>query len=107
MKIIKDPKNDPTMITSLLVFKRKIDKILKSCFNDDVTFVNALKESFEYFINTRGNKPAELLAKHLDSKLKIPVKVRHLLRVLRGSLTHDWLCRNNVFRKLWTLSAWI
>ncbi|CAO3645006.1 unnamed protein product [Mucor fragilis] len=80
MKVIKDPKNDPTMITSLLVFKRKIDKILKSCFNDDVTFVNALKESFEQFINTRGNKPAELLAKHLDSKLKIPVKVRHLVK---------------------------
>jgi cullin-4 len=83
MKIIKDPKNDPTMITSLLVFKSKIDKILKTCFNDDVTFINALKESFEQFINTRGNKPAELLAKHLDSKLKIPVKV---------SLSHNFKC---------------
>ena len=83
MKIIKDPKNDPTMITSLLIFKSKIDKILKTCCNDDVTFINALKESFEQFINTRGNKPAELLAKHLDSKLKIPVKV---------SLSHNLKC---------------
>lgn len=71
------------MITSLLIFKSKIDKILKTCFNDDVTFINALKESFEQFINTRGNKPAELLAKHLDSKLKIPVKV---------SLSHNLKC---------------
>ncbi|KAI8636445.1 Cullin family-domain-containing protein [Parasitella parasitica] len=81
-KIVKDPKNDPTMITSLVLFKRKIDGILKHCFNDNVVFLNALKESFEQFINTRGNKPAELLAKHLDSKLKIPVKKQRLQEIV-------------------------
>ncbi|CEP10928.1 hypothetical protein [Parasitella parasitica] len=82
IKIVQDPKNDPTMITSLVLFKRKIDAILKHCFNDDVNFLNALKESFERFINTRGNKPAELLAKHLDSKLKIPVKKQRLQEIV-------------------------
>jgi cullin-4 len=59
------------MVISLLKFKKKLDKILNDCFHDDVSFVNILKESFEYFINTRDNKPAELLAKFIDSKLKI------------------------------------
>lgn len=68
---MQDPKSDQTMIISLLKFKKKIDRVLKECFNNDVSFVNILKESFEYFINTRGNKPAELLAKFIDSKLRI------------------------------------
>ena len=33
-------------------------------------YVQAVKESFESFINTRANKPAELIAKYIDSKLR-------------------------------------
>ncbi|KAI8982642.1 Cullin family-domain-containing protein [Pilobolus umbonatus] len=69
-KLIKDPSNDATMISSLLDFRHKIDSILKECFNNDSHFFNALKESFEYFINTRNNRPTELLAKFMDSRLK-------------------------------------
>jgi cullin-4 len=61
------------MINSLLKFKKKIDNILKNCFNDDALLTNALKESFESFINSRGNKPAELLAKFIDSKLRVSI----------------------------------
>jgi cullin-4 len=67
---IKDQKNDKEMILNLLRLKKRLDKILKNCFDNDVSFQNVLKESFEYFINTRGNKPAEMLAKFIDGKIK-------------------------------------
>ncbi|KAI8885479.1 Cullin-domain-containing protein, partial [Backusella circina FSU 941] len=69
-KMIKYPDEDPTMIQSLIDFKGSLDNILGTCFKGDVNFSNSLKESFEYFINTRGNKPAELLSKFIDGKIK-------------------------------------
>ncbi len=30
-----------------------------------------MKEAFEHFINTRENRPAELIAKFVDAKLKV------------------------------------
>ena len=33
-------------------------------------FKAAMKASFEAFINMRQNKPAELLAKHIDRKMR-------------------------------------
>ena len=58
------------MIEELLKFKNKMDLILNEsfCKNDDL--LHAFKEGFEAFINTRQNKPAELMAKFLDKKLK-------------------------------------
>jgi cullin-4 len=46
-----------------------------------------MKEAFEHFINTRENRPAELIAKFVDAKLK----VMPLLWALRESppVTHD------------------
>ncbi|KAK8392981.1 hypothetical protein O3P69_013189 [Scylla paramamosain] len=40
------------------------------CFSSSDKFVLALKEAFEHFINQRLNKPAELIAKFVDSKLR-------------------------------------
>ena len=42
-------------------FKDKLDNIVAVCFNKNDKFVNAMKESFEYFINQRQNKPAEVI----------------------------------------------
>ncbi|CAO3657561.1 unnamed protein product [Mucor hiemalis] len=74
--LIKNPENDQDMIMNLINFKRKLDHVLQNCFDNDTLFQNAVKESFEHLINTRGNKPAELLAKFIDSKLKpVPKRV--------------------------------
>ena len=51
------------MVQDLLVFKDKMDNILNDCFQKNEKFVNSLKEAFEYFINQRSNKPAELIGK--------------------------------------------
>ena len=58
------------MVQELLNLKGRLDTVLeKSFFRNDQLF-NTLKESFEQFINLRQNKPAELIAKFLDGKLR-------------------------------------
>ena len=56
-----NPEKDKTMVQELLDFKDKIDLIVNHCFQLKERFTNSLKEAFEYFINQRVNKPAELI----------------------------------------------
>ena len=64
------------MVLTLLDFKAKLDNVLASSFQVQPTdrnneFQQALKEAFERFINQKENKPAELTAKFIDSKLRV------------------------------------
>ncbi|KAI5105111.1 cullin-4B, partial [Silurus meridionalis] len=68
--IVINPEKDKTMVQELLDFKDKVDSIIEICFMKNEKFVNAMKEAFETFINKRPNKPAELIAKYVDSKLR-------------------------------------
>ncbi|KAJ1531537.1 hypothetical protein ONE63_000212 [Megalurothrips usitatus] len=68
--IVIDPEKDKTMVQELLDFKEKLDHIVVKCFLNNEKFNNSLKEAFEQFINQRTNKPAELIAKFVDSKLR-------------------------------------
>lgn len=70
INVDSDTEKDKDMVQSLLDFKDKIDNIIAVCFLNNEKFVNAMKESFENFINVRQNKPAELIAKYVDSKLR-------------------------------------
>jgi len=54
-----------------LSLQAKLDTILRDAFNSSEIFVHALKEAFEHFINSRENRPAELIAKFVDAKLKV------------------------------------
>lgn len=51
------------MVQELLDFKDKMDNIVYVCFKKNEKFSNSLREAFEYFINQRANKPAELIGK--------------------------------------------
>jgi len=51
------------MVQELLDFKDKMDRIVNNCFQSNEKFINSLKEAFEFFINQRTNKPAELIGK--------------------------------------------
>ena len=42
----------------------------KTFFSSYDQFIVSMKEAFESFINIRQNKPAELIAKFVDSKLR-------------------------------------
>ncbi|XP_038631906.1 cullin-4B isoform X1 [Scyliorhinus canicula] len=68
--IVINPEKDKTMVQELLDFKDKVDHVVDVCFLKNEKFVNAMKEAFETFINKRPNKPAELIAKYVDSKLR-------------------------------------
>jgi len=58
------------MVMELIEFRDKMDQIVEKSFNNHPQFVYCEKESFENFINIRQNKPAELIAKFIDEKLK-------------------------------------
>lgn len=68
--IVSNPEKDKTMVQELLEFKDRMDVIVNQCFQKNEKFVNTLKEAFEHFVNQRPNKPAELIAKYLDVKLR-------------------------------------
>lgn len=68
--IVINPEKDKTMVQELLDFKAKLDRIVTNCFANNEKFTVALKDSFESFINQRQNKPAEMIAKFVDSKLR-------------------------------------
>lgn len=51
------------MVQDLLDFKDKMDHIVRNCFDHNDKFLNSLREAFEYFVNQRTNKPAELIGK--------------------------------------------
>ncbi|ORX96044.1 cullin 4 [Basidiobolus meristosporus CBS 931.73] len=70
LEIVTDSSRDSTMVQDLLDLKRKLDSILDVSFQSNESFFNTMKESFEEFINVRQNKPAEMIAKFVDSKLR-------------------------------------
>ncbi|CAD5118119.1 DgyrCDS6858 [Dimorphilus gyrociliatus] len=65
-----DAEKDKDMVQQLLDFKDQTDNVIVTCLNNNEKFILAMKESFEYCINQRQNKPAELIAKYIDGKLR-------------------------------------
>lgn len=68
--IVTNPEKDNTMVKELLEFKDQMDQVATQCFLRNDRFINSLREAFEHFINQRANKPAELIAKFVDLKLR-------------------------------------
>jgi hypothetical protein len=65
-----DVNQDGVMIQRLLDFKEKLDTITQDALTGASDVKEAVKKSFQVFINKRSNKPAELVAKFIDSYLK-------------------------------------
>ncbi|KAF9936772.1 hypothetical protein BGZ65_002056 [Modicella reniformis] len=68
--LVVDPARDEAMVEGLLKFKQEVDEVVSKCFQSSELFLNVVKECFESFINSRQNKPAELVAKYLDIRLR-------------------------------------
>ncbi|KAI9206906.1 Cullin family-domain-containing protein [Polychytrium aggregatum] len=68
--IISDPSKDTEMVQSLIKYKSEIDDVLSYAFESNDAFFHLIKEAFEKFINTRKNKPAEMIAKYIDELMK-------------------------------------
>ena len=68
--IVNNPEKDMSMVQELFDFKEKMNAVVKSCFANTDKFMLTIKQAFEHFINQRHNKPAELIAKFVDEKLR-------------------------------------
>ncbi|ETO13463.1 hypothetical protein RFI_23907 [Reticulomyxa filosa] len=51
------------MVSLLLKFKAKLDRVVNESFHNDRQFHHAIRHSWEHFLNVRQDKPAELIAK--------------------------------------------
>jgi cullin-4 len=110
--IVINPEKDNVMIQELLDFKEKLD-ITSECWNNNEKFIHALKDSFEHFINQRSNKPAELIAKYIDNKLragnkeateeeldKILDKIMVLFRFIHGKDVFEAFYKKDLAKRL-------
>ncbi|KAI6020834.1 Cullin family-domain-containing protein [Pisolithus microcarpus] len=74
--IIEDTEHEDAMVERLLEFKVFCDGALQTAFVDPQTkqpnreFSYALTDAFAYGFKVRKNKPAELIAKHLDRLMR-------------------------------------
>ncbi|XP_052182282.1 cullin-4-like [Diospyros lotus] len=68
--IVMDEEKDKDMVFCLLEFKASLDTVWEESFSKNEAFCNTIKEAFEYIINLRQNRSAELIAKFLDEKLR-------------------------------------
>eukprot|EP00879_Flechtneria_rotunda_P031663 GHRR01034612.1.p1 GENE.GHRR01034612.1~~GHRR01034612.1.p1 ORF type:complete len:688 (+),score=269.23 GHRR01034612.1:951-3014(+) len=68
--IVKDGLNDKEMVDRLLQLKAQLDEVLTNAFNNSPVFADQLTSAFQSAVNSRSNKPAELVAKYIDAKLR-------------------------------------
>lgn len=69
LQIVSNVAADEKMVDNLIVFRNKISTILKKCFAFDADFVTANSLAFEFFINKRENKPAEMMGELSTSRV--------------------------------------
>ena len=72
--IVMSPEKDKYMVDELLNLKQKLDAVVTTSFQASEVFMTSVKSSFETFINKRHNKPAEMIAKFFDAKLRTGYK---------------------------------
>ena len=58
------------MVQFLLDFKARVDRLVAGPFIRDSDFAQAGRVAFETFVNKRQNKPAEMMAKFIDGKMR-------------------------------------
>ncbi|RMX67379.1 hypothetical protein DD238_000823 [Peronospora effusa] len=69
-KLVMDDKQEKTFVEKILKLKADLDAVLTDSFQMNSEFLFAMKSAMENAINVRANRPAELVAKYVDSKLR-------------------------------------
>eukprot|EP00656_Telonema_subtile_P012952 TRINITY_DN16557_c0_g2_i1.p1 TRINITY_DN16557_c0_g2~~TRINITY_DN16557_c0_g2_i1.p1 ORF type:complete len:536 (+),score=106.85 TRINITY_DN16557_c0_g2_i1:153-1760(+) len=70
MQIVADGQNDSLMVQKVLDFKDELDTIVSEGFGHATSLSESQKQAFEHFLNSRDNRPAELIAKFVDARLR-------------------------------------
>lgn len=68
--MISDPEREKTLIEDLVTFLEMMEMVLNVAFGGQEAYRTVLKTTFEYFLNLKQNRPAELLARFVDKKMK-------------------------------------
>ncbi|GBG65908.1 hypothetical protein CBR_g54200 [Chara braunii] len=69
-ELVMDEEKEKDMVSYLLDLKARLDTIREESFQNQEVFANTLKDAFEHVVNLRQNRPAELIAKFIDAKLR-------------------------------------
>uniref|UniRef100_M4BK01 Cullin family profile domain-containing protein n=1 Tax=Hyaloperonospora arabidopsidis (strain Emoy2) TaxID=559515 RepID=M4BK01_HYAAE len=69
-KLVMDEKQEKNFVEKVLKLKADLDATLSNSFQSNVDFSFAMKSAMETAINVRANRPAELVAKFVDAKLR-------------------------------------
>lgn len=69
-----DEEKDKVLVPSLIGMRDEMGKVIKACFSDADPFHVSLKNAVEVAVNSRENKPAELVARYLDGRLRSGAK---------------------------------
>ncbi|GAA5882845.1 hypothetical protein JCM3774_006868 [Rhodotorula dairenensis] len=70
LSVVMDSAQDAKMVDNLVELRHRAIHLVDSCFSKDADFHGAINSAYEFFINKRENKPAEMMAKYLDAKLR-------------------------------------
>jgi cullin-4 len=57
-------------VEDVLAFQERLDGILQYCFQNQELFKQALKSSFEHFLNINQKGAAEQVARYVDQKMR-------------------------------------
>lgn len=68
--LVEDVAKEGVMVEELLAFKAKMDLALEKSFFSHTSYAQCIKESFHALVNLKQNRPAELIAKFMDQKLR-------------------------------------
>lgn len=68
--LVMDVEQEKNLVEKVLQLKSEIDTVLSESFQSNPDFVFSMKSAMEYAINVRASRPAELVAKYVDSKLR-------------------------------------
>jgi cullin 4 len=59
--MVMNTEQDKTLVSDLMAFKARLDLITVQSFEANERFQNASKDAFDFFVNTKPNKIAELI----------------------------------------------
>lgn len=67
---MQDESQDANMVPNLIALRQKWLSIVRDAFTRNREFDRAVSSSFEFFINKRENKPAEMMGALVSSLLR-------------------------------------
>ncbi|GBG30619.1 Cullin-4 [Hondaea fermentalgiana] len=69
-----DESKDKEMVPTLLQLMEDLMELQRTAMQGNEDFDRTIRDAFEAFLNSRGNRPAELIAKYIDRQLRSGVK---------------------------------